>query len=160
MAIKNRSPFFRVPRNGFEPSHPCGRCDLNTVRLPISPPGQLAFECLEFNCPNVNRHSNLLNNLTFNFQISANIIACYSITKFQYLYIPYYLFLSLNEYFLVFSKINDMRLFMPIGFLIVFIVWLLYRVLIKKDIKQHLNTVYISFVFFGIWTMIYFLWIK
>ncbi len=62
--------------------------------------------------------------------------------------------------FLVFSKINDMRLFMPIGFLIVFIVWLLYRVLIKKDIKQHLNTVYISFVFFGIWTMIYFLWIK
>ena len=28
-----------VPRNGFEPSHPCERCDLNTVRLPISPPG-------------------------------------------------------------------------------------------------------------------------
>ena len=33
-----RGPF--VPRNGFEPSHPCERCDLNTVRLPISPPGQ------------------------------------------------------------------------------------------------------------------------
>jgi putative transposase len=30
-----------VPRTGFEPAHPCGRCDLNTVRLPISPPGQL-----------------------------------------------------------------------------------------------------------------------
>src|SRR5690348_2762047 len=28
-----------VPRKGFEPSHPFGRCDLNTVRLPISPPG-------------------------------------------------------------------------------------------------------------------------
>ena len=29
-----------VPRTGFEPAHPCERCDLNTVRLPISPPGQ------------------------------------------------------------------------------------------------------------------------
>ncbi len=28
-----------VPRTGFEPAHPCGRCDLNTVRLPISPSG-------------------------------------------------------------------------------------------------------------------------
>jgi hypothetical protein len=28
-----------VPRTGFEPAHPCERCDLNTVRLPISPPG-------------------------------------------------------------------------------------------------------------------------
>ncbi len=30
-----------VPRTGFEPAHPCERCDLNTVRLPISPSGQL-----------------------------------------------------------------------------------------------------------------------
>jgi hypothetical protein len=30
-----------VPGTGFEPAHPCERCDLNTVRLPISPPGQL-----------------------------------------------------------------------------------------------------------------------
>ncbi len=29
-----------VPRTGFEPAHPCERCDLNTVRLPISPSGQ------------------------------------------------------------------------------------------------------------------------
>lgn len=29
-----------VPGTGFEPAHPCERCDLNTVRLPISPPGQ------------------------------------------------------------------------------------------------------------------------
>ncbi len=28
-----------VPRTGFEPAHPFGRCDLNTVRLPISPSG-------------------------------------------------------------------------------------------------------------------------
>ncbi len=29
----------KVPRTGFEPAHPFERCDLNTVRLPISPPG-------------------------------------------------------------------------------------------------------------------------
>jgi hypothetical protein len=28
-----------VPGTGFEPAHPCERCDLNTVRLPISPSG-------------------------------------------------------------------------------------------------------------------------
>jgi hypothetical protein len=33
-----RRSFF-VPGTGFEPAHPCERCDLNTVRLPISPPG-------------------------------------------------------------------------------------------------------------------------
>ncbi len=32
---------FLVPGTGFEPAHPCERCDLNTVRLPISPPGQI-----------------------------------------------------------------------------------------------------------------------
>jgi hypothetical protein len=31
--------FLFVPRTGFEPAHPCERCDLNTVRLPVSPPG-------------------------------------------------------------------------------------------------------------------------
>ena len=30
---------YQVPGTGFEPAHPCERCDLNTVRLPISPPG-------------------------------------------------------------------------------------------------------------------------
>jgi hypothetical protein len=29
-----------VPGTGFEPAHGFPRCDLNTVRLPISPPGQ------------------------------------------------------------------------------------------------------------------------
>ncbi len=33
-----------VPGTGFEPAQPCGCCDLNTVRLPISPPGQLGLQ--------------------------------------------------------------------------------------------------------------------
>ncbi len=31
-----------VPGTGFEPAHGFPRCDLNTVRLPISPPGRAA----------------------------------------------------------------------------------------------------------------------
>lgn len=34
-----------VPGTGFEPAHPCERCDLNTVRLPISPSGQFIQGC-------------------------------------------------------------------------------------------------------------------
>lgn len=30
---------FNVPKTGFEPARPYERCDLNTVRLPISPLG-------------------------------------------------------------------------------------------------------------------------
>ncbi len=37
---RNTGLIFYVPGTGFEPAHPCERCDLNTVRLPISPPGQ------------------------------------------------------------------------------------------------------------------------
>jgi site-specific DNA recombinase len=33
-----------VPRTGFEPAHDCSRCDLNTVRLPISPPGHSGLQ--------------------------------------------------------------------------------------------------------------------
>ena len=33
-----------VPKTGFEPAHSCERCDLNTVRLPISPPGHLDYK--------------------------------------------------------------------------------------------------------------------
>jgi site-specific DNA recombinase len=40
-STKNVEPSNVVPRTGFEPAHPCERCDLNTVRLPISPSGQL-----------------------------------------------------------------------------------------------------------------------
>ena len=40
-SVKNRLLSDKVPRTGFEPAHPCGRCDLNTVRLPISPSGQV-----------------------------------------------------------------------------------------------------------------------
>lgn len=45
---------------------------------------------------------------------------------------------------------------MPIVFLAVFIGWILYRLLIKKDLKENLNSLYVGLSFVGVWAMIYF----
>ncbi len=52
-----------------------------------------------------------------------------------------------------------MRAFaIPILF-VAFIVWILYRAIIKKDLKQHLNDLYLGIFFFAIWAVIvYFLY--
>lgn len=49
---------------------------------------------------------------------------------------------------------------MPLGFLMIFILWILYRLLIKKDLKQNLNSLYTGILFVAVWTVIYFLWIR
>lgn len=53
-----------------------------------------------------------------------------------------------------------MRGYMAIGFLVLFVLWILYRLLIKKDLKQNLNNLYAGLLFIGVWAAIYFLWIK
>ncbi len=53
-----------------------------------------------------------------------------------------------------------LRLFIPIAFIILFIGWILYRTIIKKDIKQNLNTVYLGLFFIGIWTVMYWFLLK
>ena len=42
-----------VPRTGFEPAHPCERCHLKAVRLPISPPGPVQDKFYPFGTANV-----------------------------------------------------------------------------------------------------------
>jgi high-affinity Fe2+/Pb2+ permease len=49
-----------------------------------------------------------------------------------------------------------LRIFIPILFLAAFIGWFLYRLLIKKDLKQNLNTLYAGLSFVGIWVIIYY----
>lgn len=49
-----------------------------------------------------------------------------------------------------------MRIFMPLGFLVVFVIWILYRLIIKKDLKQNLTGLYLGFTFFAVWAVIYF----
>ena len=49
---------------------------------------------------------------------------------------------------------------MPIIFFVAFIGWILYRLFIKKDLKQNLNTLYLGLTFTGIWILIYYIMLK
>lgn len=47
------------------------------------------------------------------------------------------------------------RLFLAIAFVLLFLAWVLYRLLIKKDLKQNLNTLFLGLFFIGVWALIY-----
>jgi hypothetical protein len=49
------------------------------------------------------------------------------------------------------------RFFIPLAFGILFLGWVLYRLLVKKDLQQNLNTLYVGGFFVGIWAVIYWL---
>lgn len=53
-----------------------------------------------------------------------------------------------------------LRIIMPLLFFVVFIGWILYRALIKKDLRQNLNTLYIGLTFTGIWILIYYVMLQ
>lgn len=48
-----------------------------------------------------------------------------------------------------------LKIFMPIAFLAVFIGWILYRLLIKKDLRENVNNLYTGLVFVVVWAVIY-----
>jgi FtsH-binding integral membrane protein len=50
-----------------------------------------------------------------------------------------------------------LRLFIPVGLIAVFACWVIYRLLIKKDLKQQHSGLYMGLFFTGIWGLIYFL---
>ena len=52
------------------------------------------------------------------------------------------------------------RIFIGIGLFVAFLLWLLYRLVIKKDLKQHMNDLYAWFFLLGIWLLIYWLILK
>lgn len=53
-----------------------------------------------------------------------------------------------------------MRVFIPIGLLVLFLLWVAYRLLIKKDLKKNLDSLYAGLFFIGVWATIYFFWLK
>ena len=53
-----------------------------------------------------------------------------------------------------------LRMYITILFFAIFIGWLLYRLLIMKDLKRNLNTVYVGLTFTGVWILIYFFLLK
>ena len=49
-----------------------------------------------------------------------------------------------------------MGIWMAIGLTIFFIGWILYRLLIKKDLHKNLNNLYLGLFFIVIWVLFYF----
>ncbi|MCE3278909.1 MAG: hypothetical protein K0S44_1100 [Bacteroidetes bacterium] len=50
-----------------------------------------------------------------------------------------------------------LRLYMPLAFLVLFIGWILYRLLVKRDLKKNLNGVYMGLFFIEVWSVIFYL---
>ena len=48
------------------------------------------------------------------------------------------------------------RLFIPLGFFVIFLTWLVYRLVIKKDLKQNMITLYLGLSFILVWMIIYY----
>ena len=48
------------------------------------------------------------------------------------------------------------RILMAIGLTVVFLGWILYRLIVKKDLKKNLNNMYLGFFFIGTWVLFYF----
>jgi len=53
-----------------------------------------------------------------------------------------------------------LRIFMPIVFLLVFIGWIAYQGLVKKDLSKQLNNLYAGVAFIGVWAVVYFVVLK
>lgn len=48
------------------------------------------------------------------------------------------------------------RIYLPIAFAALFILWILFRLFVKRDLKKQLNTVYFGLFFGLVWAVIYF----
>jgi hypothetical protein len=51
---------------------------------------------------------------------------------------------------------SPIRILIPIALLVIFIFWILYRLLIKKDLGKNLPSLYAGFFFIAVWGVIYF----
>lgn len=53
-----------------------------------------------------------------------------------------------------------MRIFIPLIFVAAFLLWALYQLLIKKELRKQMNVVYMAMFFFGVWAILYFVLFK
>ena len=48
------------------------------------------------------------------------------------------------------------RPIMLLGFVVVFLGWVLYRLLIKRDLRKNLQGLYLGLFFIAVWVVLYF----
>ena len=53
-----------------------------------------------------------------------------------------------------------MRIFFPLAFAVVFAGWLLYHLLVKKDLKRQLPSVCAGVFFIAVWVALYLFWLR
>ncbi|MES2630201.1 MAG: hypothetical protein V4616_14660 [Bacteroidota bacterium] len=47
------------------------------------------------------------------------------------------------------------RITFPLVFLVLFIGWILFHLVVRKDLRKQKNTLYFGLFFFGVWGLIY-----
>lgn len=55
---------------------------------------------------------------------------------------------------------GPLRIYIPLALIALFILWALYRLLIKKDLRNNMPTVYTGLFFIAVWAAIYFFLMK
>jgi len=55
---------------------------------------------------------------------------------------------------------SPIRIIIPFVFLLAFIIWLLFRLFIKKDLKKNTNNLIIGIIFMVVWGVIYYFLLK
>lgn len=52
---------------------------------------------------------------------------------------------------------SPFRIWIPLVLVIAFVFWVLYRLLIKKDLKKHTSGVITGVIFIAVWAVLYFI---
>ncbi len=55
---------------------------------------------------------------------------------------------------------SPLRIYIPLIFVILFVAWILYRLLIKKDLSKNKPGLYTGIVFIAVWACIYYFFLK
>lgn len=55
---------------------------------------------------------------------------------------------------------SPLRIYIPLALIVLFFLWVLYRLLIKKDLRQNLPAFYAGILFIAAWAMIYIFLLK
>ncbi len=53
------------------------------------------------------------------------------------------------------QNLDTMRAYAGLILIAAFLGWVLYRVLVKRDLKQHLDAMYVYLFFVGVWVLLY-----
>jgi hypothetical protein len=51
------------------------------------------------------------------------------------------------------------RILMALGLLVLFMAWIVYRAVVKRDLAKHKSTLWLGALFVALWGLLYWLWL-